>query len=89
MKGFRWEGPRRPSQADVFDRRIRPSERSERSELRHPDFPLRRRIDEHRRELVEQRRWADRIDQVDPATAEWMHDLGFEVGEPRSGGPKF
>ncbi|MDE5624618.1 MAG: hypothetical protein K2I62_08495, partial [Alistipes sp.] len=89
LKGFRWEGHRRPSQADVFDRRIRPSERSERSELRHPDFPLRRRIDEHRRELVEQRRWADRIDQVDPATAEWMHDLGFEVGEPRSGGPKF
>lgn len=89
LKGFRWEGARRPSQEDVFDRRIRPSERRTRQELRHPEFPLRRRIDDHRRELTEQRRWADRVDQVDPATAEWMHELGFEVGEPRSAGPKF
>lgn len=89
LKGFRWEGARRPSQTDVFDRRIRPSERQERQALRHPQFPLQRRIEEHRRELVGQRRWADRVDQVDPATVEWMHDLGFEVGQPRSGGPKF
>lgn len=24
LKGFKWEGARRPAQADVFDRRIRP-----------------------------------------------------------------
>jgi len=89
LKGFKWEGARRPTQADVFDRRIRPSEREQRSALAHPGFPLQRRIEEHRRELVEQRRWADRVDQVDPQTAEWMHDLGFEVGQPRSDGPKF
>ncbi len=89
LKGFRWEGARRPSQTDVFDRRIRPSERQVRQALRHPQFPLQRRIEEHRRELVAQRRWADRVDQVDPATVEWMHELGFEVGQPRSGGPKF
>ena len=89
LKGFRWEGARRPSQTDVFDRRIRPSERQARQALRHPQFPLQRRIEEHRRVLVAQRRWADRVDQVDPATVEWMHELGFEVGQPRSGGPKF
>ncbi len=89
LKGFRWEGARRPSQQDVFDRRIRPSERAERTALRHPDFPLRQRIDEHRRTLVEQRRWVDRVDQVDPATAEWMLELGFVVGEPRTEGPTF
>jgi len=89
LKGFKWEGARRPSQADVFDRRIRPSEREARSSLRHPDFPLQRRIAEHRKELVEQRRWADRVEQVDPQTAEWMRELGFEAGAPRSGGPKF
>lgn len=27
LKGFKWEGARRPAQADVFDRRIRPSQR--------------------------------------------------------------
>ena len=89
LKGFKWEGARRPSQRDVFDRRIRPSEREERAAIRHPDFPLQRRIEEHRRTLIEQRRWADRVDQVDPATAEWMLELGFVVGEPRSEGPKF
>ncbi|MCM1151366.1 MAG: hypothetical protein NC209_01210 [Alistipes sp.] len=89
LKGFKWEGARRPSQRDVFDRRIRPSEREERAALRHPDFPLQRRLEEQRRTLVEQRRWADRVDQVDPATAEWMLLLGFEVGQPRTEGPAF
>lgn len=89
LKGFKWEGARRPALDDVFDRRIRPSERTEREALEHPDFPLQRRIDAHRKELVEQRRWADRVDQVDPHTAEWMRELGFEVGQPRTGGPQF
>lgn len=83
LKGFKWEGVRRPSQAEVFDRRIRPSERERRSEMKHPDFPIMQRIDEHRKRLIEQRRWTDRNDQVDAATVEWMHSLGYEVGQPR------
>lgn len=86
LKGFKWEGVRRPSQADVFDRRIRPSQRPQKSALRHPDFPIRRRIDEHRVRLVEQRRWSDRMDLVDEATVEWMRALGYEVGQPRESG---
>lgn len=82
LKGFKWEGARRPSQAEVFDRRIRPSERERRSEMKHPDFPIMQRIDEHRKRLIEQRRWTDRNDQVDAATVEWMHSLGYEVGQP-------
>ena len=83
LKGFKWEGARRPSQAEVFDRRIRPSERERRSEMKHPDFPIMQRIDEHRKRLIEQRRWTDRNDRVDAATVEWMHSLGYEVGQPR------
>ena len=83
LKGFKWEGARRPSQAEVFDRRIRPSERERRSEMKHPDFPIMQRIDEHRKRLIEQRRWTDRNDLVDAATVEWMHSLGYEVGQPR------
>ena len=83
LKGFKWEGARRPSQAEVFDRRIRPSERERRSEMKHPDFPIMQRIDDHRKRLIEQRRWTDRNDQVDAATVEWMHSLGYEVGQPR------
>lgn len=86
LKGFKWEGARRPSQTDVFDRSIRPSQRGRKSELRHPEFPIRRRIDEHRARLIEQRRWSDRMDQVDDATVEWMRMLGFEVGQPRDAG---
>ncbi len=84
LKGFKWEGERRPVQAEVFDRRIRPSEREQRSELRHPEFPIMLRIDDHKKRLIEQRRWTDRNDQVDAATVEWMHSLGYEVGQPRS-----
>ena len=83
LMGFKGVGARRPSQAEVFDRRIRPSERERRSEMKHPDFPIMQRIDEHRKRLIEQRRWTDRNDQVDAATVEWMHSLGYEVGQPR------
>ena len=38
---------------------------------------------EHKKRLIEQRRWADRNDQVDPLTVEWMRELGYEVGQPR------
>lgn len=44
------------------------------------------RIDEHRKRLIEQRRWTDRNDQVDAATVEWMHSLGYEVGQPQQDG---
>lgn len=83
LKGFKWEGGRRPAQAEVFDRRIRPSEREQRSGLRHPEFPIMLRIEDHKKRLIEQRRWTDRNDQVDAATVEWMHSLGYEVGQPR------
>lgn len=83
LKDFRWEGARRPTQADVFDRKVRPSDRETKSRLRHPDFPIMLRIEEHKKSLMEQRRWSDRNELVDPATTEWMRELGFEVGQPR------
>ena len=88
LKGFKWEGERRPTQRDVFDRRIRPSEREAKSQLRRPDFPLRQALEERKQMLVESGRWADRTDQVDAATVEWMRQLGYEVGQPRESGPQ-
>ena len=88
LKGFKWEGARRPTQADVFDRTIRPSQREARSQLPHPDFPLLKNLEERKKRLIEERRWTDRNDQVDAATVEWMRALGFEVGQPRESGPK-
>lgn len=83
LKGFRWEGERRPTQRDVFDRTVRPSRRTVTVQLPHPDFPLMRALEARKKMLIEERRWTDRFDQVDPATVEWMHSLGFEVGQPR------
>lgn len=88
LKGFKWEGARRPTQADVFDRTIRPSQREVKSQLPHPDFPLLKALEEHKKRLIEERRWADRNELVDAATVEWMRALGFEVGQPRESGPK-
>ncbi len=85
LEGFVWEQPRRPSQQAIFDGEIRPSERNSHEVKVRPNFPIRRRVDSHRQQLVELRRWADRIDQVDPETVEWMHSLGYEVGKPREG----
>lgn len=88
LKGFKWEGARRPTQQDVFDRTIRPSQRREKSQLPHPTFPLQRALEQRKARYIEERRWTDRNDLVDPATVEWMHSLGFEVGQPRESGPE-
>lgn len=87
LPGFRWEGDRRPSKHDVFDRRVRPSQREKSEQLPRPSFPIMERIEQMKVHLTEQRRWTDRRDEVDPATVEWMHELGYEVGQPRTSGP--
>ncbi|MCM1301326.1 MAG: hypothetical protein NC250_00595 [Alistipes senegalensis] len=82
LKGFHWEGARRPSRRDVFDRIVRPSERAARLRLAQPDFPIMQRIEAYKEELTASGRWIDRNDPVDQQTVEWMHDLGYEVGQP-------
>lgn len=83
LQGFKWEGARRPSRDDVFDRTVRPSERLHRTSLQRPSFPIKERIDETRKRLNERGEWSDRTETVDQATVEWMRSLGFEVGQPR------
>lgn len=90
LRGFKWEEPRRPqSKEEILDRRIRPSERVQRSALQRPSFPIRSRIEAYRKRLVESRRWTDRNDEVDVLTTEWMRSLGYEPGQPhpRRSGP--
>ncbi len=84
LKGFHWEGARRPTKNEVFDRVIRPTERASRLQLAQPDFPIMQRIEAYKRQLIESRQWVDRNDPVDDQTVEWMHDLGYEVGQPRA-----
>ena len=52
LKGFKWEGARRPTQGAVFDRRVRPSQREEKRHLAHPDFPLLKALEERKNCLL-------------------------------------
>lgn len=40
LPGFVWEGKRRPSKEQVFNRIFRPSERNEYDKLPRPEFPI-------------------------------------------------
>lgn len=82
LPDFKWEGARRPAQREVFDRRIRSSQRAFCESLSRPDFPIRRRIDRYRGRLIEQKQWIDRADRVDDATVEWMRSLGYTIQQP-------
>ncbi|MCL2560707.1 MAG: hypothetical protein FWE10_00070 [Rikenellaceae bacterium] len=62
LDGFRWEIERKPTQADVFDREIRPSEREHYEGLPQPQFPITEAIDRERRRLVMTNMWEDRTD---------------------------
>lgn len=77
LENFSWEGARRPSLREVFDRTIRPSEREEKSKISKPDFPITRRIEEYKRQLVERGDWVDRDDRLTPDILDWMHELGY------------
>lgn len=83
LEGFHWEAARRPTLEDVFDRRIRPSERAANESLPRPRFPISRRIERDRLRFAADRGWVDRGDVVTPEIAEWMRSLGYTVGAPR------
>lgn len=83
LEGFHWEASRRPTLESVFDRRIRPSERSANASLPKPSFPISRRIERDRMRFATDRGWVDRADVVTPEIAEWMRSLGYTVGQPR------
>jgi hypothetical protein len=68
LQGFGWHLDRKPALADVFSRRVRPSEREWYEALPHPTFPIAARIERRREFLIENRMWADRNDPL-PAYA--------------------
>ena len=77
LEDFKWKGDRRPTLREVFDRRIRPSEREEKSALPKPDFPITRRIEDYKKALIESGTWVDRDDKLTPEALEWLHWLGY------------
>ena len=82
LEGFKWEGERRPTRNEIFNRTERPSQREENEQQPLPEFPIRQFIDAQRERYVKAGVWADRNEEVDIQTVEWMRSLGFEVGQP-------
>lgn len=82
LEGFKWEGDRRPTRNEIFNRTERPSQREENEQQPLPKFPIRQFIDAQRERYVKAGMWADRNEEVDIQTVEWMRSLGFEVGQP-------
>jgi lipopolysaccharide export system protein LptA len=68
LQGFRWQIERQPALSDVFDRRVRPSERATYEAIAKPAFPIAERIDNRREFLIQNRMWVDRTDPL-PAYA--------------------
>ncbi|WP_304401643.1 OstA-like protein [uncultured Alistipes sp.] len=69
MKGFRWEIARKPSRADVFDRKVRPSQRERYGRIPQPLYPITEKIDRLREKLAGEG-WIDRDDRVLTSEAE-------------------
>ncbi|MEG1611680.1 MAG: OstA-like protein [Alistipes sp.] len=83
LKNFKWEADRRPTQSDVFDRKIRPSEKNDHWRLSRPAFPIYERLESLKRHYAEYNGWVDRSDVVSPEIDEWMRSLGYTTGQPR------
>lgn len=75
LPNFVWEGDKRPVKREVFDRRIRPSQRAEYEKIPQPDFSLTEKIDEYRRRIMADGLWRDRDDDITYDAMEYMDRL--------------
>lgn len=75
LDGFRWEAARRPRREDVFSRTIKPSQREAYLAMPRPEFPLTRRIEEHKRQMIGARQWEERYELLPTKATEWISTL--------------
>lgn len=77
LPGFVWEGKRRPSKEQVFNRTFRPSERNEYDKLPRPEFPITQKINLAREQLVKENVWFDRNDPLSSEALEFIRSIGY------------
>jgi lipopolysaccharide export system protein LptA len=76
LEGFEWQGERRPSRSDVFTRTIRPTQRDLYLSIPQPKFPLTKKIEDHKSQLVGRREWEERYELLPQAAIEWLRKIG-------------
>ena len=77
LPGFVWEGKRRPSKEQFFNRIFRPSERNEYDKLPRPEFPITQKINLAREQLVKENVWFDRNDPLSSEALEFIRSIGY------------
>ncbi|MDR0510982.1 MAG: hypothetical protein LBH06_07810, partial [Rikenellaceae bacterium] len=77
LPDFKWEGHRRPSQREVFDRTVRPSQREAYTALPEPMFPITLQIMDNRTRMIQSGAWRDRNDRVNQDTYDFIRSLGY------------
>lgn len=79
LENFVWEIDRRPFKRDVFNRKVKPSQRREYEELPLPQFPLTESIDRYRLELIEEGIWRDRDEELSLDAQETVRRMQMQV----------
>ncbi len=72
---FEWKPEQKPERGDVFDRKVRPSERSHYENISRPKFPIALRINNKREHLQKYYHWVDRNDVLTEQTLEWVNSV--------------
>lgn len=75
LPGFSWESARRPELKDVFDRTMRPSQRDYYRSIDKPLYPITRKIDQYREQLIKEGSWRDRNDPLSSEAVEFLQSL--------------
>lgn len=78
LSNFKWEGDRKPSQKDVFDRNIRESRREEYLSLPKPVFSITAKIDGHKQRITESGEWNDRKEDISQDAHEFVEMIRLQ-----------
>lgn len=64
VEGFKWVESLRPTKLEVFNRKIKPSERSKKEAIPKPSFKITKGLMEEREKLLKEGVWTDRNDKL-------------------------
>lgn len=78
LSNFKWEGDRKPSQKDVFDRKIRESRREEYLSIPKPAFSITAKISGHKQRIMDGGEWEDRTDDISQNAHEFVEMIGLQ-----------
>ena len=73
LQNFKWVPQLRPTLEDVFDRKIRPTQREKSIKRSRPTFNIVQRMDRRKEALISSGMWVDREDELTPELIEWRN----------------